>query len=83
MVSAIGIVPQVDSNNGGGTKPPPHNNFGTDPAPVGGLYHMGDAVLNSQYAVPNKYVCEHHNNSVSDPELYSFVAELQKAWNLN
>ena len=44
---------------------------------------MGAAVIASQYAVQIKYVCEHHKNAVSGPELSLFIVDLQKAWNLN
>ena len=44
---------------------------------------MGAAILASQHAVQTKSLCEHYNNSVSDPELSSFIAVLQKDWNLN
>ena len=83
MVSASITVHQVASNNVGCTQSPPPIHGGTDPAPDGCLHHMGSSVLAYHYAFQNNYVCEHHNNSVSDPELSSFVADLQKGCNLN
>ena len=83
MVSVSGTVPQVSSNNGGVTKVPPPTNCGTALAPIDGLHHMGDDVLASNYAFKTKSVCEHYKNYVPDPELYSLIYELQKAWNLN
>ena len=50
MVSSSGTVPQVTSNNGGGTQAPHPINGGTYPAPVGGLHHMVAAVRSSLYA---------------------------------
>ena len=83
MVAASGTVTQVDSNNIGGTQSLPPFNGDTYPDPVDGLHHMGASVLASNDAVQKKYVCEHHKNSVSDTELFSFIADLQKAYNLN
>ena len=34
---------------------------------------MGASLLASWYAVQKKYVCEHHNNYFSGPELSLFV----------
>jgi len=51
-------------------------------AAVGGFSQMG-ASFASQHSVQTKAVLEHHKNTVSDPELSSFLADLQKAWNLN
>ena len=51
MVAESGIVPQVASNNGVGTQAPPPINGSTDPAPVGGLHHVSDSLIASQYAV--------------------------------
>ena len=78
-----GTVPQVSSNNVGGTQSFPHTNCGTAPDPVGSPHHMVASVIPSNYAVQTKSVCEQHNNDISDPELCLFIAELQKAWNLN
>ena len=83
MVSGSNTVPQVASNNGGGTQYPPPINVGTSPDLVVSLHHMGDAVPDSQYSVQKKAVCEHHKNYVSDPEISSFISDLQKACNLN
>ena len=83
LISESVTVTQVDSNNGGGTQFPTPTNGVTATAPIDGLHHMGAAVLASQYVVQTKSVCEHHKNSVSDTEIYFFIAELQKAWNLN
>ena len=46
-------------------------------------YHIVVTVLDSQYAVIKKYVCEHHKNAVSYPEISLFIYDLQKACNLN
>ena len=83
MIASSVTVPQVTSNNGGGTKSPPPINDGTSPAPVSGLYHMGATVLDYQYSVQTNYACEHHKSSVSYPELSLFIYDLQKACNLN
>ena len=83
IVSASGTVPQVASNNGGFNQSSHPINGGTAPALVGGLHHIATAVLASQYAVQKKSVYEHHNNSVSDIELFSFISNLQKAYNLS
>ena len=74
---------QVTSNNIVVTQYLSHINGGTATAPVGGLHHMGDDVLASNYAVKKKSVCEHHKNYVSDPELSLFISGLQRVWNLN
>ena len=79
MVAASEIFPQVASNNGGGTQAPPLINCGTAPDTVGGLHHMGAVLIDSQYAVQTKSLCEHHNNYVSDPKLTLFIADLKKA----
>ena len=73
------IVSTSDYNNGGGTQALTYINGGTAPDPVGGLHHIGDAVLASQYAVQTNYVCEHQKNAVSDPELSLLISDLQKA----
>ena len=44
---------------------------------------MGADILASQYSVQKRYVCEHHKNAVSDPEISLFIYELHKACNLN
>ena len=79
MVSASYTVPQVDSNNVGGTQYLPPINYNTATDPVGGLHYMGAAVLSPQYSFQTKFVCEHHKNAVSDPELSLFISDLQKA----
>ena len=83
MESASNKFPQVASNNGGFTQYPPPIKGGTAPAPVGNLHNMGAAVLAYQYAVQTKFVCEHHKNTVSYPELSSFIDDLHKYCNLN
>ena len=75
-------VLQVASNHLGGTQAPPPINGGTDPDSVSVLHHMGAAVISSQYAVQKNYVCEYHKNYFYDPELSSFIADLQKSCNL-
>ena len=82
MVAASVTVPQVASNNGGGTQAPPLINCGTAPDTVGGLHHMGAVLIASQYAVQTSSLCGHHKNAVSGPELSLFISDLQKAWNL-
>ena len=54
-------------------KPRPPINGDTAPDYVGGLHHMGAAILASQYAGQTKSVCEHHKNAVSDPLLSLFI----------
>ena len=81
--AAIFTVPQVASNNGGGTQSLTPINGGTAPDPVCGLHHTGAVIISSQYSVQKKYLFDHHNNDVYDPELSSFISELQKDWNLN
>ena len=49
MAAVSSTVTQVASNNGGDTQAPPPTNGGTAPAHVGGLNHMGAAVLASHY----------------------------------
>ena len=83
MAAASGTVLQVASNNGVGTQSLLPSNGSNAPAPVADLYHMGSTVLASQYAVKKHYVCKHHKNSVSDPELSSFISDLHRAYNLN
>ena len=73
MASASGKSPQVHYNNGGGTQAPPPINGDTAPYYVGGLHHMGAAILASQYAGQTKSVCEHNKNAVSDPLLSLFI----------
>ena len=62
ILASSGTVPQVASDNGGGTQSPPPINNGTDPDSFGGLHHMGAAVLASRYEFQTKSICEHHNN---------------------
>ena len=69
ILSSSNTVPQLGSNNEGGTQALPPRYGGTAPDTIGGLHHMVDDVLASQYVVQTKYVCENHNNSFSDPEL--------------
>ena len=76
MVSSSGTVTQVASNNGGGNQALTPINGGTAPDTFVGLHHMGDEVLASHYAFFFKYACEHQNNTVSDPELSSFISDL-------
>ena len=83
MVQASGTFNQVASNNGRGTQYTPPINGGTNPAPVDGLYHMSADILYSKYAVQKKPWCEHQRDAVSNPELFLFISDLQKAWNLN
>ena len=70
ILAASGKVPQVASNNGVGNQYPPPIDGVTYTAPISGLHHMFAVVLSSQYVFKKNYVCEHHNNYVSDPELY-------------
>ena len=72
MAESSITVHQIASNNRGVNKIPPPINGGTTPAPVGGLYNMVAAILDSQYEVQTKSVCEHHKNDVYDPELSLF-----------
>ena len=44
---------------------------------------MGADILASQYSVQTNYACEHRNNAVSDPELSSFISDIQKVCNIN
>ena len=83
MVARSRTFSKFTSNNGEGTQAPPPINGGTDPAPVGGLRHMGTVVLASQYSVQRNYLCEHQNNYFSDPELSLFISYLHKPFNLN
>ena len=83
MVAVSRTFPLVASNNGRVTQAPTPINGGTAPAPVGVLHHMGAAVIASKYAVKTKSVCEHQKNSVSDPELSSFISDIQKVCNIN
>ena len=82
MLASSGTFTQVASNNGGGNQSPPPINVGTSPDPVDSLHHMGTDVIYYKYVFQTNYACEHHKNSVSDPELSLLIDDLHKAWNL-